>query len=1317
MFEIGVQMLIDTGSAHTFLHTDVWKQIPLADRPALQPCDVSLVAANGQTLDVKGMVEMPISLGGRIFSHMVVIADLDTKGILGIDFLQAYDGICDLGKRRFVLAGREVPVVEEKHVTFCCRVALTQTVTLEPGGEMIIPGRVLRRNSTPVRGVVEPTLQFQINKPGILVAKAYVAPTAHFVPLRVFNVNSEPITIYNRTHVALVHPAEVVPTSQQDQGDVDKKFQEDMKLLLERSSAELDDRQAQKLEEFLAKHQTMFAKSGELGRTDLTYHRIDVDGHPPIKQPVRRVPFHKRKEIERQVHEMLDQGVISPSESPWNNPVLLVMKKDGTARFCLDMRRLNDCTRKDAYALPRIDETFDALSGSRWFSTMDLAAGYWQVEIDPRDRSLTAFSAASGHYQFNVMSFGLTNAPATFERLMERVLAGLQWEICLVYLDDIIVMASSFDQHLERLEIVFSRLRAAGLKLKPKKCNFFRSEVLYLGHYVTASGLSTDPEKVNRVKNWQTPRTLKEVRAFLGLAGYYRKFIRDFSVIASPLHKLSQKDERFKWTSTCEEAFLKLKVALTSAPVLGYPDFSRDFILDTDASGEGSGAVLSQLVDGQECVIAYASKKFSKAERHYSVTRRELLAVVTAVKHFRHYLFGRRFTVRTDHGSLRWLLNFKDAEGQMARWLETLGMFDFVIEHRAGTKHSNADALSRMPLDEDLGSKVQSSICAGVFLSKEFSPDAIRKAQREDSCLIPLILGLETNERPAWSEVARLGVTTKSLWMQWGQLMLSEGVLYRRFEKLGFGELLQLVVPVKLKGSVLLLAHDHKTAGHLGRTRTLEKIRQSYFWVNYRQDVEDWVRTCVKCQRRKGTPQKRRAAMQASAVGFPMERVAMDIMGPLPISERGNRYLLVVMDYFTKWAEAYPLPNQEAVTVAQAFVTQFVCRYGMPMQIHTDRGKNFDSRLLQAICQLMEISKTLTSSYRPQSDGLVERLNRTLEDMVSKYVQYDQRDWDVHIPFVLMAYRASPQETTGISPNLMMFGREIGLPLNVVAGGVPGSECVPEEQYARKVRERLEVAFEIARESSLVAQKRQKRYYDLKVCGQPYKVGEKVWVYNPAKTKGITPKLQCRWQGPCVIIRKLSDANYVVRKPRGRKKTEVVHFDRMKPCEERLGRTQTTGTDDPESTNNLNSDMDAVGDDTKRVSAFGCTIDSAVPAGVPRRLHQKPKAPMGTSKADPQHLSSGGSTAETKTNPQKPKPVTIRSRKAKQKLAQRRTLTESATGGVSGTGQAQSTNSELLQVNVSDSATAPVRKAVKDAEVRPRRTLKPPARYQDYVLQ
>ena len=401
--------------------------------------------------------------------------------------------------------------------------------------------------------------------------------------------------------------------------------------------------------------------------------------------------------MDQHIDDMLERNVIEPSSSPWASPIVLVRKKDGTTRFFVDYRKLNEATVKDAYPLPRIDETLDHLAGACWFSTLDLLSGYWQVEMEPDDRAKTAFITKRGHFQFKVMPFGLCNASATFERLMDTVLSGLQWTTCLVYLDDIIVLGKSFREMMLNLENVFTRLSSAGLKMKAKKCSLFAKEVEYLGHIISEQGVSTDPKKIEAIKTWTEPTSVRELRSFLGLCSYYRRFIQGFATVAKPLTKLTHKNVKVVWTKECQEAFDSLKHHLIQSPILAYPDFGKPFILDTDASDSGVGAVLSQMIDGEERVVAFASRTLSKTEQKYCVTRKELLAVITYVKHFRHYLYGREFRVRTDHSSLRWLMNFKDPEGQWARWLETLAMFNMKIEHRPGTQHRNADSLSRKP--------------------------------------------------------------------------------------------------------------------------------------------------------------------------------------------------------------------------------------------------------------------------------------------------------------------------------------------------------------------------------------------------------------------------------------------------------------------------------------------------------------------------------------------------------------------------------------------------------------------------------------------
>ena len=392
--------------------------------------------------------------------------------------------------------------------------------------------------------------------------------------------------------------------------------------LVHSASKHLTTSQKEALTSLLLKYSDIFPTPEEpLGRTSKLHHSIDTGSAHPIRQHVRRVPPAQREVVKRLLDDMLQDDVIQPSSSPWASPIVLATKKDGSPRFCVDYRKLNEVTRKDAYPLPRIDEILETLAESKLFSTLDLASGYWQVELESEDRHKTAFCTAEGLYEFKVMPFGLCNAPATFQRLMSLVLSGLQWSSCLVYLYDIIVMGKTFEEHLKNLDLVFSRIRDAGLKLKPEKCSLLKEEVRYLGHIVSKDGIAADPQKTAKVQHWPIPASAKEVQQFLGLANYYRRFIRNFAHIAKPLHKLTKRTTSFNWTSECQQSFEHLRNHLSSPPILSYPDFKLPFLLDTDASNDAIGAVLSQLDEqGNERVLAYASRLLSKAERNYCVT-------------------------------------------------------------------------------------------------------------------------------------------------------------------------------------------------------------------------------------------------------------------------------------------------------------------------------------------------------------------------------------------------------------------------------------------------------------------------------------------------------------------------------------------------------------------------------------------------------------------------------------------------------------------------------------------------------------------------
>lgn len=703
-----MSMLADTGSNVTILRKQLFDELPLVEKTRLIPINMSLTTATGDTAPFYGKIPTHISVGSQILDHVVYLADINSDGILGMDFFKSNKCQIDVGRNSLKLNGEEIPCChkEESTIFTSCRVQVSEHTVIPPETEVIMLGKAIGSIAGTI-GIVEPNANFS-QRSGLLIGKSLVDVRNGYIPIRVANLEKKPCTVYRNTIAAVyesVSPPEIVEIQSIDVAPTENNTEvpHHLKEVFEKFIEHLSKEQREKVKTLLIKHQKVFSRNcDDIGRTHIVEHTIDTGDARPVKLAPYRVPLAKRLAAEKEIVDMAETGIIEPSFSPWSSPVVMVTKPNGSIRFCCDFRKLNDNTVKDSQPLPRIDDTLDALSGAAWFSTLDCKSGFWQVGMAEQDKHKTAFSVQGcGLWQFTVMPFGLCNAPATFERLMERVLAGLTWKQCLVYLDDIISYSKTFDEHLAHLHVIFTRIDKANLKLSPEKCVLFQKQVSFLGHLVSEDGVATDPRKIEDVKNWRTPRSVREVRSFLGLCSYYRKFVMCFSTIAKPLHKLTEKGTQLSWSEACETAFRELKLALTQAPILVYPKSEGLYILDTDASAVGLGAVLAQVQGGAEKVISYYSHCLSKPERHYCVTRRELLAVICSVKHYHHYLFGRHFVIRSDHGALRWLTNFKNPEGQIARWLEIVSTYDYVIEHRAGRIHSNADVLSRRPCSHE----------------------------------------------------------------------------------------------------------------------------------------------------------------------------------------------------------------------------------------------------------------------------------------------------------------------------------------------------------------------------------------------------------------------------------------------------------------------------------------------------------------------------------------------------------------------------------------------------------------------------------------
>ncbi|GBL67472.1 Retrovirus-related Pol polyprotein from transposon 297 [Araneus ventricosus] len=681
-------MLVDTGANVTLVRTDLAQK--LKENFIYTSPNISLKTATGEKAEIRGKLDAAIQCGCRKFQHRIYEADITDPCILGLDFLQKFNFTVDLEKNEIRTGGEEIPLfsASAEHSNLCYVLAKEKTI-IPARSECLIQGVPERRH-----------------------------------PVRVLNLDNKPKTVDKGAVIATCEPVVDIVARPQE-------FSESLRLPLDLENLEgLNEEQRTAVKELLQEFQNLFSTNdSDVGRCNMTQHRINTGNHPPIKQYPRRLPLAKKEEAERLVKEMVYNGIIEESSGPWASPVVLVKKKDGSTRFCVDCRKLNEITIKDSYPLPRIDDTLDALNGSQWFSTLDLKSGYWQVEIQPEDKEKTAFTTGQRLWQFKVMPFGLRNAPATFERLMETVLRGLTSEACLVYLDDIIIVGRTFQEHINNIPY----------------------------------GVKTDPEKTKAVVDWTRPETVHDLRSFLGLCTYYHRFVRNFSAIARPLHKLTEARSSFNWTEECEKSFSSLKQALITSPILTYPRTDKEFILDTDASNEGIGAMLSQKIGNEECVIAYFSKSLGKPERNYCVTRKELLAIVKSIEHFHHYLYGRKFLLRTDHASLRWLLNFREPEGQISRWIQRLQEYDFEIQHRKGTSHGNADALSQRPCKESYKHctnaekkfGMETDISVKVLTTEDaWSSSEVQKAQLEDPAIRPILeKKLNSEDRPSWQEI------------------------------------------------------------------------------------------------------------------------------------------------------------------------------------------------------------------------------------------------------------------------------------------------------------------------------------------------------------------------------------------------------------------------------------------------------------------------------------------------------------------------------------------------------------------------------------
>jgi hypothetical protein len=852
-----------------------------------------------------------------------------------------------------------------------------------------------------------------------------------------------------------------------------------------------------------------------MGNTTLAEHEIVVDS-PPIKQRYYPVSPYKQRLIDEELQKMLDEDVIEPSNSAWSSPVLLVPKRDGGYRFCVDYRKLNAATRKDSYPLPYISHILDRLRNAKYLSSLDIKSAYWQVPVKESSRELTSFTVPGrGLFQFKRMPYGLTNAPATWQRLIDRALGADLEPHVFVYLDDIVVISSDFDTHVSILEKVFDRLRAAGLTVKKSKCQFCRPELRYLGYVVDKDGLRVDPEKVAAIVNVPEPSTVTDVRSFIGMASWYRRFVPKFSSIVEPLTQLTKKRAVFKWTPECALAFRTLKEHLIKSPILSCPDFSRPFTLQTDASAFGVGAVLTQNLDGEEKVICFLSRSLTHAERKYSTTERECLGAIWAVEKLRQYLEGVRFTLITDHYSLLWLNRLKDPCGRLGRWALRLQAFDFEIVHRKGKEHVVPDFLSRsVPVIET------------VEVQADFHDTT-------DPWYLNLVNKVELEPQ------------------KYPRFRVENNLLYKYIrcqlpELASEGDYWKLVVPKDKRSALLRLYHDDPRSGHLGGYKVYWKLHNRHIWPGMKNDVYRYVRKCGVCAEQK-PEQKRPAGLMGDRpeITKPWQSISLDFVGPLPRSSRGYSHILVVSDNFSKYVCLFPVRSANAKTLTRLIEEEIFLVYGVPEYLTCDNGVQMKSNQFRAMCDKYKVKIFFTALYYPRADP-VERVNRVVKTMLSSYIKDNHRKWDEHLAAVGCAIRTAKHETTGYSPYFANFGR------NYVSTGDQHQHPLENKNPSSDIDRRLEgfhKMFERISERLKHAHQRSKHQYNLRRRPVQYQPGDLVWRKNKILSDAanfVSAKLAPRFVGPYKIRRKTGTCTYELEDDHGIRKG-IWHVQDLKP--------------------------------------------------------------------------------------------------------------------------------------------------------------------------
>lgn len=998
-------------------------------------------------------------------------------------------------------------------------------------------------------------------KPGVFIAGAIISKTSPYV--KILNTTNEYVDIKNTC-------IPIDDLNEYNVYNIENESKNRNLRLREELSRDIPKCIKEEVTSLCEEFADVFGlKDDKITTNNFYSQKLKLSDNTPVYIKNYRIPKVQKDEIHRQINKMLDDQIIEPSTAEYNSPVLLVPKKSQNGikkwRLVIDYRQLNKKLVGDKFPLPRLDDILDQLGRAKWFSVLDLVSGFHQIPLDEESRDVTTFSSESGAYRFTRLPFGLKVSPNSFQRMMTMAFTGLTPERAFLYMDDLIVIGCSEQHHLANLRKVFETCRKFNLKLNPEKCKFFRKEVTFLGHKVTDQGILPDENKYIIIQKYPTPRSAEEVKRFIAFCNYYRRFIPNFANIANPLNKLLKKNIKFVWTDQCQHSFEKLKNCLLHPTILQYPDFSKAFILTTDASKEACGAILSQKFGDNDLPIAYASKSFTKGEINKSTIEKELAAIHWAIKYFRPYLYGQKFIVRSDHKALIYLFSLKDPSSKLTRMRLDIEEYDFVIEYIKGKDNVGADALSRISVDELKEIHYKSVLAVTRSMTKTKLKSDIKNMTDCENEPIKFVSNFDMYDK---NELNKLPFVQFVVQPTFIRIMVGKGkkIISEKIVKDGFGLdqilsqleqmaddlnineiklslldpifenfsinelktiglqiLKKLIVKLYNENEPLIISnkedkmrlmkqyHDNPAfGGHCGQKRLLKKLKAQFRWKNMSKDVARYVKSCIKCMTNKAKIKHKEEMILTPTPQKAFDIVCIDTIGPFVKTDQNNVYAVTLQCELTKYIVIIPIPNKEAKTVAKAITENFILIYGLMKEIRTDMGTEYKNEILHNLTRNLDIQHKFSTAYHSETIGGCERNHRVLNEYLRSYINDTGSNWDEWTSYYSFCYNTTPSTYHDYTPYELVFGKKVELPSTITTKVDPIYNI---DAYENEIKYRLQVSHKRAKDYLDKVKMKRKIEYDKSINTLKINKGDLVLITNENRTK-----LDPWYVGPYVVL-------------------------------------------------------------------------------------------------------------------------------------------------------------------------------------------------------